>query len=310
MNHALSVKDIEGVYTALMTPFNSLSMLIDKPIDYLKLDDLIEDQVKYVNGVVACSTTGQNSTLSHEEHVELAIHVFNKVYERINFLVSTGSNSTFESIQLSRNIVNKIGPTTFLSVVPYYNKPSQKGIFDHFTNIANNLGPGSNLILYNVPSRTGRNMEAEAVIELAKNPSIIGIKEASGDMKQIKKIISGVSPKRFRVLSGDDNLVAAVVKAGGYGVISASANIAPIPFKQIVSCGIRGEYKKSERLQKYINPLVDAVFCESNPIPLAHIFNSGLRLPLVKHPELQYKIDSVLTKYSPEELGIDFRKYK
>ena len=204
-----------------------------------------------------------------------------------------------------------IGPSTFLHVTGYKNNPPQTGLIEHFEYLADTMcSAGSNLIMYNVPSRTGSNMLPKTTIRLAQHPRIIGTKEASGNLEQVRAIIEGTDPDSFRVVSGEDNIVADIVEMGGYGVISASANIAPLPFIRIVYAGLVGDHPIAQQLQEHINPLVGAVFSVKNPIPLAYMFATEVRPPLVGVTKEQgAEIDRILLGYTDGELGIRREHY-
>ena len=302
----IQLNELQGAYTALITPMHENGL-----IDYDKLFQLIDDQIEAgIDGLLACGTTGQSATLKHEEHVNLAERIFQYIGGRTRFIASAGSNCTDESIGLSKGIEDRIGPTTFLHVTGYYNNPPQEGLIDHYNAVADAISDQSNIILYNVPGRTSSNIESATAIALAQNPRIIGIKEASGDLSQVETIINTTDPENFRVLSGEDNIVADISQLGGYGVITASANIAPRYFQNLVETAISGDHETAAELQANINSLVSAVFSAKNPIPLAHMFDTNLRLPLVKLPQIQQQIQETLSDYSSEELGIDIVDYR
>lgn len=311
-NHPIEPRELEGVYTALITPMlagNGLS----NPIDYQKIYRLIKDQARAgVRGIVVAGTTGQSSTLSLEEHADLVEEVFQHVnycYPNLQFIVGAGSNCTRDAINLSREIERRIGNSTFLHVTGYYNNPPQQGLVAHFERLAQSL-PNSNIILYNVPGRTSSRIEPDTAIQLSNTENIIGIKEASGDLEAVRKILSGTERERFVVLSGEDDLVEDIMQLGGKGVISASANIAPRYFVRITQAALRGDYEEARTLQDRVSLLVEkGVFYMKNPIPLAHMFDTELRLPLVKLPEIQAHLEEVLSCFSPEELGVDLRDY-
>lgn len=310
LRNIASADELRGTYTALITPMKDDSGMID----YAKTKKLVDDQIyNNIDGIVLVGTTGQSPSFTHDGQIDFISKVSDYINGRTKLIAGAGANNTSEAVYLTKGIQDKIGPTTFLSVVPYYNKPTQKGIITHFSKIADSLDEESNLILYNVPSRTGKNMEAETTIELAYNPKIIGIKEASGNLDQVKEIIDGTKELDFNVLSGEDHLVTDIIKIGGTGVISASANIAPKIFNELVHYGLKGDHETSKLLQEYINPLVkECVFYESNPIPLAHIFNTHIKLPLLKEDRIEKQVMSVLSRkeYSAENLGIDWRNYR
>lgn len=304
-NEPIPANELQGCYPAVITPFNS-----NGDVDYEKLEMLIDDLCNTnISGILACGTTGQDCTLSHNEQVDLAEHFFNYVDRRKPLMVGAGSNNTSEASELSRNIEERIGPTTLLHATGYKNNPTQKGIYKHFSQVTENLN-GSNLILYTVPGRTGSNIETETSIQLAQNPSIIGIKDASGNLEQVESVINRTNPENFRVLSGEDHLVGKIMQRGGYGVISASANVAPEYFSRMCGEALQGNYQDAHEMQEYIMPIVKAVFSKKNPIPLAHMFGTELRLPLCRHEELQDYVDAAVNSYTKEELGIDMAKYK
>ncbi len=312
-NHPIEANELYGTYTALITPMLPGNGL-DNRVDYEKMFRLIGDQVKAgVRGIVVAGTTGQSSTLSLDEHAKVVEEVFNYVsrnHPDLQFMVGAGSNCTRDAINLSFSIEDTIGPSTFLHVTGYYNNPPQEGIYAHFERLAIAL-PNSNIILYNVPGRTSSKIEPRTVVKLSKIANIVGIKEASGDLENVVGIISETDRDRFVVLSGEDDFVDQIVELGGRGVISAGANIAPRYFVQITNAGLAGEFREAGRLQEAINPLVrQGVFYRKNPIPLAHIFDSELRLPLVKLPDIEPHLVEVLSHYSPAELGIDLRNYR
>ncbi len=313
-NSPISPRDLKGVYTALITPMLVGSGL-DNQIDYEKLYRLIDDQVKNrIDGIVVAGTTGQSSTLSPLEHRTFVSDVFDYVkprYPNLQFIVGAGSNCTREAIELSRNIEDDIGPSTFLHVTGYYNNPPQEGIIAHFKTLASQL-PRSNIILYSVPGRTNSEIKPQTTIILANSTeNIIGIKEASGNLESVKEIVANTDRNRFAVLSGEDHLVSPIMWLGGRGVISASANAAPRYFVELTRAALKNDYTEADRLQEEINYLVkEGVFFRKNPIPLAEMFETELRLPLVRLTGISSHLNAVLSRYTPEQLGIDLRNYR
>lgn len=304
MNQPIHANELQGAYTALITP-----MYDDGEINHALLDHLINDQIAAgITGIVACGTTGQSATLSHEEHVDLVEHIYNHVDGRVQFIAGAGSNSTSEAISLSTEIENRIGPTTFLQVTPYYIKPPQEGLIAHYNAIANEIQ--GNIILYNVPGRTSCNIQPATAIALSNNPRIIGIKQASEEFEETLDIVLRTDPNSFRVLSGEDGLVARLLESGGYGVISASANVAPNYFVQLTEQGLNGNHERAHELQTEIDPLVKTVFCATNPIPLATMFETYLRPPLVRLEDIEDQIWETLRNYNSERLGINLENYR
>ncbi len=306
-NKPIQLNELQGTFPALITPMYARDGLTN-PIDYDKMFKLIDQQSRAgINGILIAGTTGQSATLSHNEHIALVKEAYHHIKDNnleLDFIVGAGSNCTREAISLSKSIEQAIGPTTFLHVTGYYNNPPQQGLISHFKEISKNIK--GNIILYNVPGRTKSNLQPDSVAELSEIENIIGLKEASGDLEQVAEIIQKTDSEKFRVLSGEDHQVAEIMKLGGYGVISASANIAPKYFVKITKAALNKDYEKAEKLQQEINPLVkQGVFLVKNPIPLAHIFNTGLRLPLIKIPSIQQKLEDVLSPYKSEDLGIN-----
>lgn len=315
-NNPIIPKELQGAYTALITPMLPGDGLTNS-IHYDKLFRLISDQyLAGIRGIVIAGTTGQSATLDHKEQVRLVKMVFDHVKanygDNLQVIPSAGSNCTREAIELSQAIEEAIGPSTLLHVTGYYNNPTQAGIKAHFEALAKRIQ--GNIIMYSVPGRTNSNIDPATAIALSKNKKIIGLKAAGGEtrLKEVKEIIENCSDD-FRVLSGDDGLVAEVMSLGGRGVISASANGAPNYFFRIVKQASSPSlnYDKAREIQAEINPFVDSVFCVKNPIPLAHMFHTEVRLPLVKETDLEERIKAKLNGkvYTPEQLGINFDGY-
>lgn len=270
----------EGVYTALVTPFR------DDRIDYAALEGIIEAQVKGgVDGVVPVGTTGESPTLSFEEHKEYIQRVVTLVNKRIRVIAGTGSNSTREAVHLSA-AAQEYGVDGVLLVNPYYNKPPQRGLVAHFETIAKSITVPA--ILYNIPGRTGINFLPENIFELLdRAPNIVAIKEATGDIAQMMRVIE-LCGDRLTLLSGDDNLLLPVLSIGGKGVISVLSNILPADMKKIVTLYNEGKIDESRKLFYKVLPLCRAMFYETNPIPVKAAMEmmgrcgGDLRLPLVR----------------------------
>ena len=240
------------------------------------------------DGLVICGTTGESPTLSWDEEMILFRELLPVVHARGGGLVAgTGSNSTQEAIEASRE-AEAIGVDALLLVVPYYNKPSQEGLFQHFRAVAEAVR--TPCILYNVPSRTGTNMTAETQLRLAEVPNIAGTKEASGDLEQIAQIIDG-APPGFRVWSGNDNDTLPVLALGGYGAVSVAAHIVGRQIRAMITAYLRGEQEEAAAIHRRLVPLTKALFLVGNPVPVKYALNvlgfpaGPPRLPLVEPDE-------------------------
>lgn len=294
----ININNLNKVITALITPFNE-----DFSIHEEKYRDFIQFQIRNKCHLLTMGTTGESATLSHEEHhraIDITVDEAKKSGKKPIILAGTGSNSTKEAISLTSYAENA-GVDGALIVVPYYNKPVQHSLIDHFSKIADSTSLP--VILYNVPSRTGRNLEADTVIKLAnKKDNIIGIKEASGDIDQITKIIKE-TPDDFIVFSGDDSLTFHVMSLGGKGVISVASNIIPEEMVEFTDFMINGEWDSARKLQLKYYDLFKVLFIETNPGPVKYaaeqmnLMNKRMRLPLTPPlKENQEKIKNVLKK--------------
>jgi 4-hydroxy-tetrahydrodipicolinate synthase len=267
-----------GVATAIVTPMNS-----DGSINFEKLDELIEFQISSgIDGIVICGTTGEASTLEYIEHKLAIEYTVNRVNGRVPVIAGTGSNNTSHAITMSK-YAQSVGADGVLLVTPYYNKATQRGLIQHFTSIADNINIPA--ILYNVPGRTGVNIKPQTVLELSKHKNIVGLKEASGDISQCVEIAS-IIPDDFWLYSGNDDMIVPMLSIGGHGVISVLSNIAPKETVEMVSSFFEGDAKRSATLQLQSKALIDALFCEVNPIPVKEAMNmmgfevGSVRLPL------------------------------
>ena len=273
-----------GAYVAIVTPFTK-----DGKVDEKGLKDLIEFQIKNgTHGIVPCGTTGESATLTHEEHHRVVALTIKTVKGRVPVLAGTGSNSTSESIELTR-AAKAAGADGALMITPYYNKPTQEGLYQHFKAVAEAVDIP--IILYNVPSRTSVNMLPETVARCAKIKNIVGVKEATADLNQISQVIR-LSPKNFAVMSGDDFTSMATVAIGGTGVISVTSNVAPKDMAAMMDAALTGDFTKARKLHYKLFPLMGAMFIETNPTPaktslaiMGKIKNSAPRLPLYKMSE-------------------------
>jgi 4-hydroxy-tetrahydrodipicolinate synthase len=265
------------MFTALVTPFR------DGALDEAALRDLVERQVEAgVDGLVPCGSTGESATLSHGEHRRVVEVVVEAVRGRVRVIAGTGSNSTAESIELTRH-AREAGADGALLISPYYNKPTQQGIVAHYTAVARETGLP--LIVYNIPGRTASNILPSTMARLAEVERVVGVKEASGDLAQVSAIVASC-PDRFSVLSGDDALVLPIVAVGGKGVISTSSNVAPRQMVELVRAARAGDAERARRLHLGLLPLFEALFCETNPIPvkaalaMLGLVGEEIRLPL------------------------------
>lgn len=249
----------KGSMVAIVTPFKK------GKIDEKALAKLIEWHIKEgTHGIIPCGTTGEASTLDYEEHyrvIEITVKVVNK---RIPVIAGTGSNSTDEAIMITKK-AEKLGADAALLVTPYYNKPTQEGLYLHYKEIADKTGLP--LILYNVPGRTSVNMLPQTVARLAEHPRIVGIKEATGDMKQVSEIIRLCGDK-ITVLSGDDFTNLTLLALGGKGAISVTANICPKDMAELFNAWEKGDIDTARKLHYKLEPLNKAMFIETNPIPV------------------------------------------
>lgn len=256
----------KGAGVAIVTP-----MYDNGEVNYDKLGELLEEQIAGgTDAIIICGTTGESSTLSHEEHLDVIRYAINKVAKRIPVIAGTGSNCTQTAVYLSQE-AEKAGADALLLVTPYYNKATQKGLKLHYTQIANSVSLP--IILYNVPSRTGCNILPETLADLVTNvKNIVGVKEASGNISQVAKIMSLIGDK-VELYSGNDDQIVPIMSLGGCGVISVLSNVAPRQTHDIVAAYLEGDTKKSCELQLKAIDLVDALFCEVNPIPVKTALN-------------------------------------
>lgn len=272
--------NFNGVGTALVTPFSD-----DGSIDFKTLEQLTNWQIESgVDFLVPCGTTGETVNFSDAEYEKVIQTVVRTANGRVKVLVGSGSNSTQKTIHFSQ-IAEKNGANGILVVTPYYNKPTQDGLLSHFETVASNVNLP--IILYNVPGRTGVNLQPATTLRLAKIPKIIGVKEASGNLSQIMEI-SSQKPKDFVLLSGDDALSLAIISCGGNGVISVASNVFPKEFTKLVHLALEGKIVEAQKLQFKFLKLMELLFIESNPIPaktclaLLGKISENFRLPLVK----------------------------
>jgi 4-hydroxy-tetrahydrodipicolinate synthase len=289
-----------GAGVAIVTPMNQ-----DGSVNFDKLGELIEEQIAgKTDAIIICGTTGESSTLSHEEHLECIKYAVEKTAKRIPVVAGTGSNSTETAIYLSVE-AEKYGADGLLLVTPYYNKATQNGLFEHFTEVASKVQIP--IILYNVPSRTGCNILPETAVRIAKAAkNIVAVKEASGNISQVAKLAQLVREAgiEFDIYSGNDDQIVPVLSLGGKGVISVLSNIAPEQTHDIVAKYLEGDVAGSLQMQLEALDVVDALFCEVNPIPVKAALNlmgkevGGLRRPLTTMEEAnQAKLKKAMEAY-------------
>jgi 4-hydroxy-tetrahydrodipicolinate synthase len=274
------MKKIKGTGVAIVTPFKN-----DSSIDFAALGRVVNHVIDGgVNYIVAMGTTGESVTLSKDEKKALVSYVVEAIDNRVPLVIGIGGNNTQETINSVRHS-NLEGVDGILSVAPYYNKPTQKGLFQHFKAIA--TSSPLPVILYNVPGRTACNITADTCLELAHAcENIVAVKEASGDMSQIMKIIKG-KPENFSVISGDDMMTIPIIAAGGSGIISVLANAYPIQTSELVNHAIKNNFKSAREIQFRFLEMIELLFIDGNPsgvkamLNILNICHNNLRLPLV-----------------------------
>ena len=288
---------LRGSYVALITPFHP-----DGSVNFKKLEELIEFQIKGgTDGIVVLGTTGESSTMSHEEDEDVVRCALSTINGRCALIAGSGSNSTETAIMKSV-AYDKLGVDGLLLITPYYNKANQTGMVKHFTAVADRVS--ADIVVYNVPGRTGCALSIKSVETLAQHPRIIGIKEASGDMSYVMNI-AHLASENFAIVSGNDDITLPVMAAGGTGVISVLANICPEVTYRMTHAFLDGDIAAARELQiKYLE-LIHALFMEVNPIPVKEAMNlmgmdvGPMRLPLCEmDPEHREKLRDTLRKYA------------
>ena len=291
----------KGAGVALITPFNE-----DDTVNYDMLGTLIDRQIEgHTDAIVVCGTTGEPATMTEEEKLSVIDFTVKRVNHRIPVIAGAGSNSTKLVIDFSKKL-EKLGVDGLLIVTPFYNKATQQGLYEHYTAIAHEVSLP--IIMYNVPSRTGCNIQPETAMRLGlENSNIVGIKEASGDISQITKLAS-LCRGCLDIYSGNDDQVIPILSLGGIGVISVLSNVAPQGTHDMVMEYLNGNEEKARRLQLDYLELVDALFCEVNPIPVKSTMNmlgfnvGSLRLPLTEMEEEHKVAMSKLLHRMPQEM--------
>ena len=286
-----------GAGVAIVTP-----MKANGEVNYPKLEELLNYQIENgTDAIIICGTTGESSTLTHEEHLEVIRFTIEKVAGRIPVIAGTGSNCTETAIYLSQE-AEKYGADGLLLVSPYYNKATQKGLIAHYTAVANSVTLP--IIMYNVPSRTGTNIQPETAVYLAKNvKNIVAIKEATGNLSQVARLVS-LADGCLDVYSGNDDQVMPILSLGGKGVISVLANVAPKETHDMVQKYLDGDVVGAREIQIKAIPLCEALFCEVNPIPvkkaveLMGLCEGNLRMPLTElEPEHTEQLKKAMTGF-------------
>jgi 4-hydroxy-tetrahydrodipicolinate synthase len=290
----------QGAAVAIVTPFTE-----NGEIHFEKLGEIIDDQIAHhTDAIVICGTTGESSTLTHEEHLAAIKFAIDHVAGRVPVIAGTGSNCTETAIYLSQE-AEKYGADALLVVTPYYNKATQKGLIAHYTAVANSVKLP--IIMYNVPSRTGCNIQPETAVTLVRNvENIVGIKEASGNISQVAKLMQ-LADGCVELYSGNDDQIVPLLALGGQGVISVLSNVAPQQTHDIVAKFLEGDVVGSRELQLKAIPLVDQLFCEVNPIPVKAAMNmlgwevGPLRMPLTEmEPEHQANLRKAMIDFGIE----------
>jgi 4-hydroxy-tetrahydrodipicolinate synthase len=291
-----------GSLVALVTPFDG-----NNRVDYASLKRLIDFHVEQgSNGLVIAGTSGESPTLKRSEHIELIGRAVEIAGGRIPIVAGTGSNSTFQSIELSRAVADP-RLAAYMAVVPYYNKPTQEGIFQHYTAIAD--GIDKPLLMYNVPGRTVADMLPETVARLAKHDNIFGLKEATGDLERLRQIQALVD-EDFMLYSGDDFTLCPFIQQGGHGVVTVSGNVAPAQVARLCRLASEGKAEDAKILDDSLQPLNKALFVESNPIPVKWavsqmgLIEPHIRLPLTPYSE-KYHADM---RSAMRLAGVDLEK--
>ena len=272
----------KGSMVALVTPFK------DGEVDWQSLEALIEFHVQSgTHGIVPCGTTGESATLTHQEHDDVIKAVIKNVAKRLPVIAGTGSNSTDEAVRLTQQ-AEKSGADGALMISPYYNRPTQEGIYQHYRTVASAVGIP--IIVYNIPGRTGSKIEPETLARMAETKNIVGVKEATGSVDQAIDVIR-LCGDRLAVYSGEDTLTFSLMSLGGRGVISTVANVAPKAMAELAEACLKGDWDRGRALQFKLIPLIHGMFIETNPIPVKTALalmgkcRGDLRLPLTPMAE-------------------------
>lgn len=286
----------KGSGVALVTPYDA-----QQNINYEELEKLVEFQIENnTDAIIACGTTGESSTMTEQEHIDVIQFIIDKVAGRIPVIAGTGSNDTRTAVELSVH-AKKMGADGILLITPYYNKTSQKGLIEHYNYIVNEAKLPA--IVYNVPSRTGVNILPETYLELSKNSYIVATKEANGDAAALAKTIS-LCGENLNVYSGEDNMTLPIIAMGGLGVISVFANALPKQMHDLATASLNGDFTAARKLSNQYLELMDGFFMDVNPIPIKDAMNrmgfacGPCRMPLTTMPsDKQQKMQALLKKY-------------
>ena len=287
----------QGSFVALVTPFRN------GRLDEAKVRELVELHASHgTDGIVPCGTTGESPTLSHDEHKRVVEVVIEAARGRLKVVAGTGSNSTAEAIDLTRH-AERAGAAGALVVNPYYNKPTQDGLYRHFRAVAETVAIP--ILVYNIQSRTAVNVETATLERLVRDvKNVAGVKEASGSLDQMSQVIAACGPD-FSVLSGDDNLTLPLLAIGGHGVVSVIANILPRETAEMVHAALEGDWKRARDLHYRLFPLARAAFLETNPIPIkeamamAGMIEPEFRLPMCRMSDAnRERLRAILTQYA------------
>jgi len=287
----------QGSFVALVTPFRN------GRLDEAKVRELVELHASHgTDGIVPCGTTGESPTLSHDEHKRVVEVVIEAARGRLKVVAGTGSNSTAEAIDLTRH-AERVGAAGALIVNPYYNKPTQDGLYRHFRAVAEAVAIP--ILVYNIQSRTAVNVETATLERLVRDVrNVAGVKEASGSLDQMSQVIAACGPD-FSVLSGDDNITLPLLAIGGHGVVSVIANILPRETAEMVHAALDGDWKRARDLHYRLFPLARAAFLETNPIPIkeamgmAGMIEPEFRLPMCRMSDAnRERLRAVLTQYA------------
>ncbi len=287
----------QGVYTALITPFRR-----DETIDEEALRRLVRAQIEAgVAGLVPMGTTGESPTVTHEENLRVIEIVVDETAGRVPVIAGTGSNSTAEAVDMTRK-AKVLGASASLQVAPYYNKPSQEGLYRHYTTIAEAVDLP--MVVYNIPGRTGRNIETATLKRMAMHTNIVAVKEASGNIPQMMEVLTEL-PESFDVLSGDDNLAFSLTALGGRGVISVASNLVPAKMVSVVDGVLKGELALARTVHFELLPLFRAILSlDTNPVPIKYMLHRAgyceevYRLPMTPlSDENRAVVDALLSRY-------------